>query len=333
MRVALIRLTAMGDVIHTLASIPIIKARRPDIEFTWFVEEKFAPILEHAPHIDRIVPLNLHGLKKRFSLAALRDTARTIRQSGPFDLIVDVQGLLKSALVARVAGKNTAGLDRASAREPLASLLYRHTYPVDCAGIAPMRFASLLSQALEVPITPEMMLAKDPYLGYDEAAADPKALEMLQSGRKNILIVVGASGAHKIYPPERFAQVARGLAEHNLLLIAGSEAERQAARAIEKNGPARLLPPLDLNTLKTLVARCDLLIGADTGPTHLAWALNRPSVVLFGATPTSMMMQTPINVAIAAATPPNPCRFDKRDRSIAAIDPARIVETARNLIK
>jgi heptosyltransferase-1 len=332
MRVAIVRLTAMGDVIHTLASIQFIKAQKPDIHITWFVEEKFAEILRHNPDIDTIVPVNLHQLKKSPSLSHLKAIIHTVKEAGPFDLVIDVQGLIKSAILARVAGENVAGLDRKSAKEGIASLLYRHTYPVDCAEIAPYRFASLLAQALNLTITKEMLLNKEPYLycQIDEAC---RSIEPFFSDqKKNIVIVTAASNASKTYPPEKFAELAHHLKEHNLLLIAGSEAERQSARIIEELSSAKLLPPMNLNTLKYAIFKADLLIGGDTGPSHMAWAMNRPSILLFGSTPKSMMMETPINLAITSGAKVHPCRFDKSDRSIATISPEKIAQTVQKVL-
>ena len=89
---------------------------------------------------------------------------------------------------------------------------------------------------------------------------------------------------------------------------------------------------MDLNSLKYTVSRCDLLIGGDTGPSHMAWAMNRPSILLFGSTPKTMMMETPVNVALTSGAKVHPCRFDKTDRSIATIPPKDVVETAQRLL-
>lgn len=332
MHVAIVRLTAMGDVIHTLAAMQFVKKRKPDTEITWFVEEKFAEILSCNPDVDHVVPLDLHGLKKEFSLGALREIHRTIKKSAPFDLVIDVQGLIKSAIVARLAGKETAGLDRNSAKEGIASLFYRHTYEVDCADIAPMRFASLIGQALGIEIDEETMRRKKPYLHYDVKRVAGEIDTFFSDAGKNILIVTAASNASKTYPVEKWIETVKLLDRHNLLLVAGSDAERAEAAKIAEAAPARLLPKMDLNTLKYAVGRCDLLIGGDTGPSHIAWAMNRPSVVLFGSTPKTMMMETPTNVAITSGAEVHPCRFDKSDRSIAAIDPRKVAETAQRLL-
>jgi len=331
-RIALVRLTALGDVIHTAASLQFIKAALPDTRITWFVEEKFAGVLEHNRDIDDIVPLDLHSLKKERSLSKLSTIRRRIKAAGPFDLVIDVQGLIKSAVVARLAGNNVAGLDRRSAREPVASLLYRYRYPVDCAGIAPMRFASLISQALGIPITKEMMASKEPYLFCDPRRDRMEIDRFFASDHPSILIVTAASNESKTYPPERWIEVLRGLKGANVLLIAGSEKERQEAQKIAEATEAILLPPLDLDSLKYAVSRCDLLLGGDTGPSHLAWAMNRPSLLLFGSTPRTMMFETEKNLALTSGAPVHPCRFDKSDRSITAIEPSEILSLVERML-
>ncbi len=326
-------MTALGDVIHSAASLQFIKAALPDAHITWFVEEKFAGILAHNPQIDRIVPLDLHSLKEDRSLSKITSLRRRIKAAGPFDLVIDVQGLIKSAVVARLAGKRVAGLDRHSAREGIASILYSRRYPVDCADIAPMRFARLIAQALEIQIDREKMGRKAPYLFYDPKRDRRKIEAFFDSRRPNVLIITAASLASKTYPATRWIDVIRGLEDCNVLLVAGSADERRAAERIGAESSARLLPPMDLDALKYTVGRCDLLLGGDTGPSHIAWAMNRPSVLLFGATPTTMMMQTPINLALSSGIDVHPCRFDKSDRSITAIDPERVIRSARSLLE
>ena len=334
LKIAIVRLTAMGDIIHTMASLQFIKDNYPNAKITWFVEEKFTEIPKYNPDIDNIISLNLHSLKSGFSLKKISQIKHSIKTAGSFDIVIDVQGLIKSALVSKtVNAKIRAGLDRASAKEGfLASIMYDKKYSVDCAGIAPMRFASLLAQALDMKIDKKMILRKKPYLYYNESKIPQEISKYIDRDRKNILIITGASHPSKIYPKEKLVKVSEELSEHNILLIAGSKKEQEDAKYISQNSTATLMPPVDLNTLKYIVSKSDLLIGADTGPSHMAWALNRPSIVLFGSTPISMMMQTDINIAISANTPPNPCKFDKNDRSIANIEPQEIVKRAKSLL-
>jgi len=332
-KIAIVRLSAMGDIIHTLASFQFIKKLLPDVEITWFVEERFADILKNCPDIDKMVVVNIRVLKKSFSLSALKEIYKRVKDAGDFDLVIDVQGLLKSAILARVAGENVAGLDSRSAKESLASLFYNQKFEVDCSGIAPMRFASLLSQALNIEITEEMMLQKLPYLYFERDDETDLLDQYFNTEKRSVLIVTGASNESKTYPEKHFVKLVNMLKDYNVLLVAGSNKEREAAERIVQKSSARLLPTKSLNSLKYAVSKCDLLIGGDTGPSHIAWAMNKPSIILFGSTPKTMMMETPINIAITSGAKVHPCRFDKRDRSIATIDPELIVAKVNMLYK
>lgn len=93
------------------------------------------------------------------------------------------------------------------------------------------------------------------------------------------------------------------------------------------------MPKVDLNSLKALIAQADLLIGNDTGPTHMAWALNRPSITIFGPTPVSRVYQTEINKVVKSASAVNPFKLNKTDYSIKEINEQDIIELAKSLLK
>ena len=95
----------------------------------------------------------------------------------------------------------------------------------------------------------------------------------------------------------------------------------------------QVMSRLDLNSLKALIARADLLIGNDTGPTHMAWALNKPSITLFGPTPVSRVYQTDINKAVKSASLVNPYKLNKQDYSIKEIDENEIIQLAKDLLR
>jgi heptosyltransferase-1 len=94
----------------------------------------------------------------------------------------------------------------------------------------------------------------------------------------------------------------------------------------------KVMPKMDLNSLKALIAHTDLLIGNDTGPTHMAWALNKPSITLFGPTPVSRVYQTDINKVVKSASIVNPFKLNKQDYSINEIDENEIIELAKALL-
>ena len=332
MRVAIVRLTAMGDIVHTLAALQFVKKSLPHIDITWFVEKKFAEVLKNNPHVDRIVEVDLHSLKDSFSINRVKEIAKKVKEAGEFDLVIDVQGLIKSAILARVAGKNVAGLDRESAKEGVATLLYKSRYRVECSEIAPFRFASLISQALGIEISKSMLMEKEPYLFYDYDDECKKIESFFSDSSKNIIFITAASNESKTYPSDKFAALAKELEDYNVLLIAGSQKERKEAEKIADASTAALLPSMSINALKFAISKCDLLVGADTGPSHMAWAMNRPSVLLFGSTPKSMMMESDINIAITSGAKVNPCRFDKSDRSIATIEPKMVADAVKEVL-
>lgn len=136
-----------------------------------------------------------------------------------------------------------------------------------------------------------------------------------------------------MYSNEKFAKITNSLDE-NYLIVWGSETEKQIAKSIcENSSNAKILPKLDLNSLKALVSSVDLVIGNDTGPTHMAWALNIPSITLFGNTPGYRnTYKTNINRIIESNSKVNPYKLDKNDFSIKNIDENSIVKVAKEIL-
>ena len=326
-KIAIVRLTAMGDIIHTLASVVAFKQKNPHIKIDWFVEEKFASVIDNHSLIDRVIPINLHSLKSELTLSKISKIYKELKLHSNYDVVVDMQGLIKSAIVSRILSKRVYGLDSNSAREGIASLLYTKRCSVDCSGIAPLRFASLLSCALDTSITKDELLAALPILEHKSYSELDRYFD-----KKSIVIVVGASTPNKTYPKELWVELIERLDRYNILLIAGSKLEIESAKYIASNTNATLLPPCDLDRLKYIISKSNLLIGGDTGPSHMAWALRVPSLILFGATPVSMMMQTDINIALKPNYTPHPCKFDKNNRSIDTIKPELIALKAQRLL-
>jgi heptosyltransferase-1 len=155
----------------------------------------------------------------------------------------------------------------------------------------------------------------------------------LQNVRKNIVLIIGSSWDSKNYPADKFVKIASAL-QQNCLAVWGSEQEREKADWMStQSGNIQVMPRLDLNSLKALIARADLLIGNDTGPTHMAWALNRPSITIFGPTPVRMAYQTGINKVVKSASIVNPYKLNRQDYSIKDIDENEIIELAKTLFR
>ena len=331
MKIALVRLSSLGDIILGMASLQIIRRALPDCRITWVADRRFADILENSPDLEQVVRLDLKGLKKQFSLAALVEEYRQLRSSGPFDLVIDLHGMIKSAVTARLMGGPCRGFDRLSLKEPLATLLYRQSYPVPLEQPAASRYASLICQSLGLAQPDAAAAATRPFLFSREQDLSASA-EFFSNDRRNIIFVPETSAANKNYPPDRFARLAAELGE-NIMVCHGNQQELQTAETIAaRSANVRVLPRLNLNQLKAAVGRADLVIGGDSGPTHIAWGCGTPSITLFGATPVCFQ-PTAINRVIKTASAVNYRKPDVTDLSIRGIEVEEIAALAAALLE
>ena len=250
------------------------------------------------------------------------------QKQGQFDIIIDLQGLLKSALVSRSLGKNIFGFDRFSTKEGLASIFYTHKYSCNYDKNIILRNLELCAFALNFSFDEKEILTKEPC--FLKNSRIPNKNSRIPS--KKILIAPFASESSKCYA--HFASVIKGAKEFaQCFLIAGSESEREKATKLASSG-ATLLAPLDLAQILEFMDTCDLIIGNDSGITHLAWAQNYATITLFGnrsgarnafATPKNLIIQATPKHEIDAF------HIDKSDFCINDIDPAQIIAKAKGL--
>ena len=330
MKIAIVKLSAMGDIIHAMLALQFIKKSNSNIKIDWFVEEAFSQVLENNPHIDNIYSLNLKSIKKdKKSLFTEIKKAKNYSKNS-YDLVIDAQGLIKSAIVSKLIGKKVAGFDKNSTRESLASFFYKNKISSDYCKNVIERNLDVILTPLNLSYTKDEILNKNPFLFFKES--DKKADEYLSKNSKNILFIVGASWPSKIYSKEKFAKISNILNE-NVLIAWGSSEEKEIAEYICKNSNSKILPKLNLNDLKYLVSKVDLVIGNDTGPTHMAWALNIPSITIFGCTPgLRNTYETKINKIIESNSKVDPLKLNREDFSINDINENDIVKIAKDLL-
>ncbi|TPK16391.1 lipopolysaccharide heptosyltransferase I [Mesorhizobium sp. B2-5-7] len=280
MKVLIVKTSSMGDVIHTFPALQDACRARPDIAFDWCVEETFAGILALHPAIGTIHTVAIRRWRKNLfdantwrEAAAMRRTLRKCR----YDLVIDAQGLLKSALVARQARAPIAGFDRSSVREPSATLFYDITYAVPRDLHAIERTRRLFGLALGY--RPDL-------LTLDSGIVAPAGMIAGVDGRTAFLLH-GTSREDKKWPVEDWIGTARLLVERGMIPVTtwSNEREKVVAEAIAKAVPATVVmskSPLD--AIAAILGRSTLVIGADTGLTHLASAFGLPTVAVFLAT-------------------------------------------------
>lgn len=331
MKIAIVKLSALGDIIHAMVVLQFIKKYNKDIKIDWIVEESYEELLELHPDINKVHVVNIKKAKKKRSLYLLLNELRRVRKFGSYDLVIDLQGLIKSALIARMISSNkTFGFDKYSARESLAANFYNQTFNFDYDKNIVERNIALISFALEIPIIEENIQKKIPFLFSNRTYF----FKTLSTFKKNILLIPGASFKSKCYPVEKFAEVAREI-DANFLIIWGNQKEKIMADKIKVLSPKVIIcEKLSLDALISLISQVDLVLGPDTGPTHMAWALNKSSITLFGSTPGHRNSYiTTNNRIIESNSEVNPNKIDKNDYSIEDIDVQEIVQVYEDLLK
>jgi heptosyltransferase-1 len=159
--------------------------------------------------------------------------------------------------------------------------------------------------------------------------------DLLSNTKVNIALIPGASFKSKIYPADQYAQIANELkSQANFIALWGNQSERNMAEQIQKIAPeVHIVDKLTLDGLKGFIMQTDLVIGGDTGPTHMAWALNIPSVTLFGSTPGYRNTYiTDINQILESKSNVNPFKIDKSDLSIKTIEVKDICAKVKELL-
>ncbi len=329
MKIAIVKLSALGDIVHAMVALQFIKSALPDVQIDWVVEDRFVGVLEDNPHINQVLTVNLKALKTdkwRVFQEIAKVTAYAKRN---YDLVIDAQGLIKSALVTRLLSANCAGFDKDSIREHWAAMFYRQTvaYPYDANTID--RNVAVLTKPLGIDVSREQILVKQPFLYFQRPG---RLLDrFFQDDKPNVILVIGSTWPSRNYPLEQFLRIIFALDAH-FLICWGNEQEHWMAQWLAERSLAQVLPRLSFNDLKAAIARCDLLIGNDTGPTHMAWGLNRSSITLFGPTPVSRVYQTEINKVLKSPSVVDPFKLNKNDFSIGEIGVEQIVALARGLL-
>ncbi|MDB4099108.1 lipopolysaccharide heptosyltransferase I [Candidatus Thioglobus sp.] len=330
MKIAIVKLSALGDIIHTMIVLQYIKKYNPAIEIDWIVEEKYIELLESNRDINEVFTINLKRTKQKKSFFLLVRELIKVCKFGPYDIVIDMQGLIKSSIISRlIPSKLTLGFDKFSAREKLASIFYNKTFQVDYDKNVIERNFELMKFALDLPVQFEEVEDKLPFLYSNYKYS----ITSLSSTKKNIVLIPGASFAAKMYPVKSYKNLINSL-DANYFIVWGSENEKLLAEKIKNLTPhVNICEKLSIESLIFLVSQSDLVIGSDTGPTHMAWALNIPSITLFGATPGYRNSYvSKINRVIESNSKVNPFKINKNDMSISEIKVEEIVQASRDLL-
>ena len=279
-RILLVKTSSLGDVVHNLPIINDLRRHCPDVQIDWLVEEGFAAIPALHPGVSDVIPLAIRRWRKHLLNGAtwrqIGDLRRRLRANN-YDAVLDTQGLLKSAVFARGAAATRHGYDRNSAREPLAACAYTHTHTVSKALHAVERNRQLAAAAFAYPLSGPC--------DYGIQAA-PLLAPWLPTDLPYAVLLTATSRDDKLWPEAHWLALGRQLAEKGLrcILPGGSATERARAERIAAAIGGVAAPALDITTLAQLIAGAHLVVGVDTGLTHLGAALGKPTLAIFCAT-------------------------------------------------
>lgn len=278
-RLLIVRLGSIGDIVHAAPVAANLRAHDPAVEIDWVVEAALAPLVEMITPVTRTITIRTRAVMRP---GGWIDAIQALRERD-YDAALDVQGLVKSATLARASGaRRVIGFDRASLREPLAAWGYSETVAAVEGEHVIDRNLSIL-RALQVPIADARACPIEP------GAASPALAGFLATAGHHIAIVnPGANWPNKRWPPEHFAAVAQHLArEHGLAPIVtwGPGDEAMVAAVIDASGGVvQAAPPTSLRDYLVLARRASIVVSGDTGPLHLAAAMHTPIVGIYGPT-------------------------------------------------
>jgi len=276
--ILIVRLGALGDLVHALPAAAALRATWPDARIDWLVDGRYAALLELVPIIDGTIVVG--GRSGRPLLTIIRELRRV-----RYDLAVDFQGLLKSAVLARLAGARvTAGFTTGQLREPAAGAFYTRRIDADDSGHVVRKNLSMI-EALGVPVRG---VAAPFRVSPSLVPGQVRDLLKLQATGRFAIINPGAGWPNKQWPADRYGAIAAHLrARHGMPSVVtwGSGEQALAGRvAAASNGAAQVAPSTTIADLVELTRSASLFVAGDTGPMQLAAAVGTPVLGLFGPT-------------------------------------------------
>jgi heptosyltransferase I len=323
--ILLVKTSSLGDVVHNLPVVSDIRRALPDAAIDWVVEDAFVEIPALHPGVRRAIACAPRRWRRKLlSPSTWREIGelRTTLREQPYDLVIDTQGLLKSALIGRLAPGTRHGLDWRSSREPL-RWAYEHTHAVPWGRHAVERNRELAARSIGYTVDgpPVYGIEAPPFppTEADDDSPEHEKLPWLDNQARYgwvppgpfMVLLHATSAERKLWPEHQWKKLAAhfGGAGIACVLPWGNAEEEARSHRIADSVPNAIVPPrLGLRTLSGLLGKARCVIGVDTGLVHLAAALARPTVGIFVATdPVATGVYAgarAINVGSGKAAPP-----------------------------
>ncbi|ALM85274.1 lipopolysaccharide heptosyltransferase I [Bordetella sp. N] len=318
-RILIVRTSSLGDLVHMLPAISDIAANVPDAKIDWIVEESFAEIPAWHPAVDTVIKVAHRRWRKAWWSASVRKERRLLGErlrDVKYDVVLDMQALLKSAWLVRQTQGVRHGLDWRSAREPLASLFYDVRHRVEFWQPAVIRQRTLAS------LTFGYTFSGAPDFGLQRFSSSRAVHKLPEDDKDYAVIMPSASRPDKLWPDQDWRAVFKRLLDSGcgLRLLAGNaEEDRRARELIAQIPDAEVLPRLSLTDVAKVLAGARLMVGLDSGLTHLSAALGRPTIGIYRA---STPVRTPLVGASYTASLGDRGESPSREVVLAAVEQA-----------
>ncbi len=342
-RILIVRVGAMGDVLHGMPAVAALREVLPGALIGWAVEPRWAPLLQTSfdaeprtqamPLLDRVHPVSAKAWSKApFSTATFQSVLalRKALRMEHYDLAIDLQGSVRSAVIARMSGA-TRVIGSATPREKPARFLYTERTPLHEVHVV-AQAAEIVSAAVGMRLT-----AAATTLPYD-AAAEAWCDGFLGADVRRVVFIAPTAGwGAKQWPPAKFAALSIACAQAGLRVLvnqAGPE-DNIAALVVEASGGAAEPVDCSVSQLTALLRRMSLAVAGDTGPLHLAAALGVPVVALFGPTDPARNgpFGGPSHVLRSASSITDHRRHAAAEAGLASITTAEVLRAAGDLLQ
>lgn len=341
MRVLIIKMSSMGDMVHTLPALTDAANAIPDICFDWVAEEAFAEIPRLHHTVDQVLPIALRRWRKNFfrknQFGEWKHFLSQLRAKH-YDVIIDAQSSIKSAITTRFARGVRSGMDSHSARELFAHLFYNQIYFVDRKQHAIPRLRQLFAQALNYTV-PDTF----PDYHIDRSRLSPSPVPLPD---RYLVFLHSTSWITKCWPEDYWRALIDKANKQgfHVILPWGSEQEKARAERLAMNNAMAIAPPkLKLTEAATIIANAKAAVCVDTGLGHLTAALNVPAISLYGPTnPAFIGTAGRSQIHLCAEFPCAPCRrkqctykgaSDQQPACFTNIPPERVWVELEKLLK
>jgi len=327
MKIAIVRLSALGDIVQSMIVLQFIKKKYPESDVDWIVDSKYKALLEDTKYLNKVIPISLSKAKEKKSLVLLGKLLWSIRKLDKYDIVIDLQGLIKSAIITKILkADRKCGFDRSSLKESLSSIFYTERFNIPYQLNVIRRYSELVNEVLRIDIRNSDIVNKESFFNHNSN---------FRARKKPLIgLVIGTSFHSKTYSVKNYAEIANNFDASFVAIWGSSEEKIDAELLLKLTNKVTLSEKLSFKALKNLICSFDLVIGGDTGPVHLAWACNIPSITIFG--PTSKDRNTFItkkNITISSNEEINIHSINKDTSEINTISPSSILKLMHKVLE